>query len=83
MSRSITATVTTAVPLNDTLREEIREIVLKIGGRKSVQLKEVVNPDMIGGFILKVGDKQIDDSIHSKLKMLEHKFTQNPFIKEF
>ncbi len=77
------ATVTTAVPLSDDLREEIREIVLKVGGRKSVELKEIIDPELIGGFILKVGDKQIDDSLQSKLKMLRHKFSQNPFIKEF
>jgi F-type H+-transporting ATPase subunit delta len=75
------ATVTTAVPLTDALRKELYEIVLKVGGRKSVELKEIINPDLIGGFILKVGDKQIDDSIQSKLKMLGHKFSQNPFIK--
>ena len=77
------ATVTTAVPLDEALREEIRKIVKKVGGRKTVELKEIVDPELIGGFILKVGDKQIDDSLLSKLKMLEHKFSQNPFVKEF
>jgi F-type H+-transporting ATPase subunit delta len=77
------ATVTTAVPLAEELKKELFEIILKIGGKKTVELKERVDPDLIGGFILKVGDKQIDDSIQSKLKMLGHKFSQNPFIREF
>ncbi len=76
------ATVTTAVPLTDDLRNEIREIVLKISGRKSVQLKELVDSDLIGGYVLKVGDNQIDDSIRTKLKTLGHKLSQNPYIKE-
>ncbi len=76
------ATVTTAVPVSDDIRAELQEMVLKVGGRKTVELKEIVDPDLIGGFILKVGDRQIDDSIQSKLKMLGHKFSQNPFVRE-
>jgi len=76
------ATITTAVPVSDDLREELRKMILQVGGKKTVELKEIVDPDLIGGFILKVGDKQIDDSIQSKLKMLGHKFSQNPFVRE-
>lgn len=77
------ATLTTAVPVSDDLREKVREMVLKIGGRKSVELKEIVDPDLIGGYILKVGDKQIDDSLQSKLNKLGHEYSYNPFVKEF
>ena len=65
------------------LRSEIEKLVKKIGAKKNVELTEKVDESIIGGYILKVADRQIDDSIKSKLKALELKFSQNPYIKEF
>jgi F-type H+-transporting ATPase subunit delta len=42
-----------------------------------------VDSSLIGGFVLNVGDKQIDASIKTKLKTLQVKFSENPYIKEF
>lgn len=77
------AKVTTAVPLTAELKKEMEEMVKKISSKPNVQLEEVIDKDLIGGFILKVGDRQIDDSIKSKIKALKLKFSQNPYIKEF
>jgi F-type H+-transporting ATPase subunit delta len=77
------ASVTTAVPLDAKLRGEIEKIVKDLSNRKQIDLTEKVDPSLIGGFILNVGDRQIDASIKSKLKSLKVEFTQNPFIKEF
>lgn len=77
------ASVTTAVPLDAQLRSEIEKIVRKLSDKKEVELKEKVDADMIGGFVLNVGDRQIDASIKNKLKALKVKFSQNPYIKEF
>lgn len=77
------ATVTTAVPLDAALRAEIEGIVKKLSDKKQVEIKEKVNPEMIGGFVLNVGDRQVDASIKNKLKALKVKFSENPYIKEF
>ncbi len=77
------AKVVTAVPLDKDLKSRVEEIVNQISVFDKVELKEEVNKDIIGGFVLTVGDKQIDDSLKSKLKALELKFSQNPYIKEF
>lgn len=77
------AKVTTAVPLSEQLRSKIKDLVKSISSKNEVELKEVVDKDIIGGFILNVGDRQIDDSLKSKIKALELKFSQNPYIKEF
>lgn len=77
------ATVTTAVPLDATLRAEIEKIVKKLSDKKEVEIKEKVDAEMIGGFVLNVGDRQIDASIKNKLKALKVKFSENPYIKEF
>lgn len=78
-----TAVVTTAVPLDAALRAEIERIAQNLSEKKQVEIKEVVDSDMIGGFVLVVGDKQIDASIKNKLKALKVEFSHNPFIKEF
>jgi len=77
------ARVTSAVPLTDDIKKELESIVKKISSKKTVELVEEIDKDLIGGFILKVGDRQIDDSIKSKIKALELKFSKNPYIKEF
>jgi F-type H+-transporting ATPase subunit delta len=77
------ATVTSATPLDANLRAEFETLVKKYSDLKQVELIEKVDPSMIGGFVLKVGDRQIDASISNKLKALKVKFSQNPYIKEF
>ncbi|UYN88631.1 MAG: F0F1 ATP synthase subunit delta, partial [Cyclobacteriaceae bacterium] len=46
-------------------------------------LEEKIDADMIGGFVLTVGDRQVDASLKSKLKALKLKFSQNPYVKGF
>ena len=77
------ATVTTTATVDMKLRGEIETIVKKLSSKKQVELVEKIDKDLIGGFILNVGDRQIDASIKSKLKTLKVKFSENPYIKEF
>jgi F-type H+-transporting ATPase subunit delta len=57
--------------------------LVKDSGNKEVELKEKINKAIIGGFILRVGDKQVDASIARKLNNLKRDFKENPFVKEF
>lgn len=77
------ATVTTAVPLDDALRAEVTALVQRLSKKNNVELTEKLDKNMIGGFILNVGDRQIDASLKNKLKSLQVKFSHNPYIKEF
>jgi len=77
------ASVTTATPLDAKLKAEIEAIAVKLSDKGQVELTQKVDKDLIGGFILNVGDKQIDASIKNKLKSLKTKFNENPFVKEF
>jgi len=77
------AVVTTAVPLDSKLRGEIQAMVRNYSGKKDIELIEKVDPEMIGGFVLNVGDRQVDASIKSKLSALKLEFSQNPYIKEY
>lgn len=77
------ATVTTAVKIDKDLRASFEKIVKQISDRKEVELEEIIDEKIIGGYVLKVGDRQLDDSIKSKIKELELKFSKNEYIKEF
>lgn len=76
-----TATVTSAVNLSNQQKETIVKLLEK-QGKENIELVEVVNEDIIGGIILRVGDKQVDESIKRKLINLEMEFSENPYIKE-
>lgn len=77
------ATITTAIPLDEKLRSEIESLVKTFSNKNEIELIEKTDKEMIGGFILNVGDRQVDTSIKNKLKALKLEFSQNPFIKEF
>jgi F-type H+-transporting ATPase subunit delta len=77
------ATVTTTIAVDGKLKNEIEGIVRKLSTKKQVELVEKIDGDLIGGFVLNVGDRQIDASIKSKLKSLKIKFSENQYLKEF
>ena len=67
------AHVTTTFPLDEQLRAKFKQMAGETLGRK-IELQEKIDPSLIGGFILRVGDRQIDQSIKSKLHRLEQEF---------
>jgi F-type H+-transporting ATPase subunit delta len=77
----LTAVVITANGIDDVIRKKVMEIV-KGSGNSEVVLEEKINKNIIGGFILRVGDNQVDASIARKLNSLKRNFKENPFIKE-
>jgi F-type H+-transporting ATPase subunit delta len=70
-----TAVLTTAVPLDEVVVEQIRESIEKeLGGK--VELSQMVDGGLIGGFILRVDDNQYDASISAHLKKIREKLLQ-------
>jgi len=72
----VTAEITSATSLTDANRVEVVGLVKKETGANQVVLKEKINEKLIGGFILKVGDRQFDASISSSLNKLKKEFSQ-------
>lgn len=70
------AVVTTAVALTPELETRILGKVMELTGKKA-SLKQVVDPAIVGGFILRVGDLQYDASIANRLNALKREFVQN------
>ncbi|MEO1054026.1 MAG: ATP synthase F1 subunit delta [Bacteroidota bacterium] len=77
------AKVTTTFPLTAELRKRFESIVKEVFECKGVDLEEEVDESLVGGFVLTVGDRQIDDSVKSKINGLKHEFTKNPYVKGF
>ena len=65
-----TAEITTAVALDDDYVLDISKRLTKMAG-KPVVVHTKVDPGLIGGIIIKVGDKVIDGSVKSKLAALK------------
>ncbi|TSJ38682.1 ATP synthase F1 subunit delta [Mucilaginibacter corticis] len=69
------ATVVSATALSEANKAQIlAEVKATVGG--DVVLETKVDPALIGGFVLTVGDRQIDTSIASNLKKLKKNFAQ-------
>ncbi|HMU45505.1 MAG TPA: ATP synthase F1 subunit delta [Chitinophagaceae bacterium] len=72
--------LTTAAPVSDATRNALIEQVKKTAGFDKVEVEEKVNPDLIGGFVLQVGDKLVDASVAYDLKAIAKQFENNDFI---
>lgn len=71
----VTAKVVSAAPLSEDAKNELINKVKAVTGGEVV-LNTEVDADLIGGFILTVGDKQFDSSIASSLSRVKKEFTQ-------
>jgi F-type H+-transporting ATPase subunit delta len=78
----VTATVTTATQLSEELKKEIITYI-KTKKNNTVELKEVVNKDIIGGAVIRIGDTQLDASISSEISELRQTFNKNLYLQDF
>lgn len=68
--------------LNDDFKFKVTELV-RTAYEKDVQIIEEKDPSLIGGFVLTIGDKQVDASISRKLAELEKEFSKNTYMKDY
>lgn len=68
----VKAQIISAVPLTADLRQEFIKIVADATG-KTVALEEKLDDKIIGGYVLRVGDRQVDASIRKRLNDLKLK----------
>jgi len=70
------AQVTTAIPMTNELEIKVLAKVKELTS-KAVELVNIVDESILGGFILRVGDKQYNASVSNKLNKLKREFTLN------
>ena len=72
----ITAVVISAISLNESTIKQVLNKVKQMTDFQ-VQLKNVIDPSIVGGFILNVGDLQFNASVTNQLKALSNKLTKS------
>jgi F-type H+-transporting ATPase subunit delta len=68
------AEVRTALPLDDAQRRALEDRLAEITGDR-VEMKEMVDEDLIGGVAVRIGDTLYDASVRSRLERLRARMT--------
>jgi F-type H+-transporting ATPase subunit delta len=72
--------LTTAAPVSEELKSAIISKVQSQTSMKNIELKTEVREDIIGGFLLELGDTLVDASISYDLNKIKSQFMNNDFI---
>ena len=75
-------TLITSCPIDEDLRKTVLDYIKK-HINSNIELHERVDPKIIGGFILKTKDKELNSSILYSIKKLKQKFNQNLYIQDY
>ena len=75
------AQITSAVPLTKELEADIHNKIKESVG-KEISMNNVIDPSIIGGFIIRIGDKLYDSSVSSRLKSLLSQFEDNHYVSK-
>ena len=68
------AHVTTAFPMDAHLEAQVSEKI-KMFSDKKITIQNTVDPSIIGGFILRIGDKQYNASLANRLQVLKRELS--------
>ncbi|WP_068192652.1 F0F1 ATP synthase subunit delta [Rhodospirillaceae bacterium CCH5-H10] len=66
-----TATVTSAVPLSPAQLQQLSAALRSVLASNKVSIDARVEPDILGGLVVKVGSRLFDSSVRSKLQRLQ------------
>lgn len=79
-----TVTITTAAPMTDGALNDIKSKLLTSDiTMDKLDIVTKVNSDIIGGFVLEIGDNLYDASIKHKLDQVKKEFASNQYVKSF
>ena len=68
------ADITTTIPLDDDLRAKFKQLVEEVSGKKA-SLNEIIDEKIVGGFVLNVGDRRLDQSLRTQLVNIKRELT--------
>ncbi len=70
------AYITTPQILNEEKKEKIREKLLCTTSFKEMEMHYDINPDLLGGMQIRIGDRVVDSSIQTKLNQLQRELLE-------
>ncbi len=71
-----TVSLTTAKELDKNSKELILNTIKAKYNYSKIQLEETVDSDLIGGLVMRIGDRQLDASIRGQLRKIENELVQ-------
>nr|WP_314560507.1 ATP synthase F1 subunit delta [uncultured Capnocytophaga sp.] len=74
------AVVTTATPLDAATQQQMLQKVITLTQNNNITIENRVDKNIIGGFILRVGDIQYNASVAYKLNRLQQEFKEKLFL---
>ena len=72
----LSATLTSASAIEESSKENLSTLLSKSFNSK-IELEEVVDKEIIGGFVLRVEDQQLDASVSSQLNKIKRELLSN------
>lgn len=75
-----TVKLTTATPVSEELKQQIIGKIQEQTAMQNVDLQTAVKEELIGGFVLELGDTLVDGSIAYDLNKIKSQFMNNDFI---
>lgn len=79
LKRIRTVRLTTARPVNDTVKDSIKAKVASFMPLDTVNMETSVDESLIGGFVLEVGDQLFDASVKKSLNEIRSKITDHSY----
>ncbi|MBR6020400.1 MAG: ATP synthase F1 subunit delta [Lachnospiraceae bacterium] len=70
------ATVTTPIALSAQQRSRVEERLLATTGYRSLEVAYEVNPKLIGGIVIRIGDRVLDASVRTQLDGMQKELLQ-------
>ncbi len=77
------AVLISAVELSQELVDKIVKESNLIAKNDTLEIKKQIDPSILGGYIFRVGDQQIDASVKSKFTQLKQEFDDNHYIPKY
>ena len=68
--------VTTAMPMDDNMRAKLLEVVKNKYNYSKLELNEIIDENIIGGMVMRIGDMQLDSSIRRQINDLKKELLQ-------
>lgn len=75
-----TVQLTTAHPVSEQLKQEILSKLRQGSEMEHIELEAKVDENLVGGFVLQIGDQLVDASIEYDLQAIRKQFLNNDFI---
>jgi len=70
------AHIVTATAIDDAMKEKMKTAIAKMFN-SDIELTTAEDESLIGGFIMRIDDRQIDASVSSKLKKIKNKLSES------